>query len=105
MVQKNEFGEIFEVRNGLERTYKMPSHCFGLYPFKMLSHTLSVFTVGSKHGLSRQLNFNEETGVQFDFHISKLRKYNMADPVDHKEYWDTRAKVKAAFVRSMGWRK
>jgi len=102
---RNIFGKRVQVRNGVERTYKMPSTVHGLYPFTSTSNTLSVFPENCKHGYSRQQNFIKETGVQFDYHVSKLRKYNMANPVDHKEYWDTRAKVKAAFVKMMYGRK
>jgi hypothetical protein len=101
MVQKNEYGERFEVKNGVERTYKMPSTTFGLYPFVSTSNTLSVFGMNNKNGYSRQQNFIKETGVQFDYHVSKLRKYDMSNPEDHKEYWSNRAKVKALYHRLM----
>jgi serine protease inhibitor len=85
---------------------EIPTTAYGLNPFTtFIIRTVKKPSEASKTGVATSVWINQETGVQVAYIHSQVRFYNMADPVDHKEYWDNRKKVKAAFVRSMGWRK
>ena len=84
----------------------IPTTAYGLNPFTTyIIRTVKRPVADSKFGVSTAVWLNQETGVQVAYIHSRTRFYNMADPVDHKEYWDQRAKVKALFFKSMGWRK
>jgi hypothetical protein len=85
---------------------EIPTTAFGLNPFTTtIIRTLVKPTADSKVGVSTSVWLNQETGVQVAYIHSRVKFYDMSNPADSKEYWGNRARVKAAFCRSMGWRK
>ena len=85
---------------------EIPTTAFGLYPFTAIIFRFVLRpTADSKFGKSRWVYVNKETGVQVGYSASNMRFYKMADPVDNKEYWEGRAKVKAQFVKTFYGRK
>ena len=85
---------------------EIPTTAFGLNPFTTyIIRTVKRPTTDSKYGVATSVWLNKETDVQVAYMHSQTRFYNMADPVDHKEYWQKRAATKRTYFKMMGWRK
>jgi hypothetical protein len=91
--------------NPAVKKMEIPSTAYGLNPFlTYIIRTVKKPSVASKTGVATSVWMNKETDVQVAYIHSHVRFFNMADPKDNAEYWEGRARTKAAFVRMMGWR-
>jgi|WetSurMetagenome_2_1015567.scaffolds.fasta_scaffold01001_5 hypothetical protein len=95
------FNYPYIIRKEKIKMMEANSIVYGLYQFHDFSHRYTIMpnTETPKHGKRITLHFIEETGVQFRYEYSTIRKYYMNDPDDFKEYWDNRAKTKATFLK------
>lgn len=92
------------VRNGIARLDR--STGFGLYPFTVEGITVTKkVNWDAKTGCKTVIYINKETDVQVMYLYSRVRYYDMSNPVESKEYWNGRAKVKAQFVKTFYGRK
>lgn len=102
---RNEEMKLWKVVRG-QLVKQELSTAYGLYPFTT-EHRRVVrkYSHAAKRGTQSTLYINKETDVQICYLYSKVRFFDMSDPIDNAEYWAGRKATKARFVKTFYGRK